>query len=531
MKHRVPNPLTALRNLLNSAFLPPAARIEEMAVKRGLTISPASHRKKLDKTKFPKVALGERGAAALARIESLLETMSVPFFRGGAGDAWTPCINITDVDLPIVISMIENWLASDPSIFISTPDGNVHTVDAFRARKKGDAYNFLKILCVESLPADGIESNIKPSSEILINVWAKTAHYDKENVYESGIPTPFARRVREHTIRFLQEGCKDLGQISPPNSSRVNFPIDVVYTWVNDQDHEWLELKSSYADAAGKGRANHAERFRNRDELKYSFRSIEMFAPFVRNIYLVTNGQIPEWLNLDNPRVRVVTHAEIYRNPDHLPTFNSSGIETQLHHVPGLAEHFLYFNDDFFLGSYCTPEDFFHPNGALKYFPTDQRVCEADVNETTEEYLLADVNGLGLIRGIHGSSNVEIMSHVPYPSSKSLLERMENHFATSFEKCASSRFRSPNDIRPIAFMQYHFGYQEHLTVPDQITHRYLALWKPTIDKQFDGVAKNRAFKTICINDVGVDPAKVEQTDKLVHDFLNAYFPFKSSFEK
>src|SRR3546814_20539042 len=74
----------------------------------------------------------------------------------------------------------------------------------------------------------------------------------------------------------------------------------------------------------------------------------------------------PRWLDANNPRVRVVTHQELYRAKDTLPTFNSSGIETQLHHIGGLAEHFLYFNDDFFLGDFCVPEDFFFANGAMK---------------------------------------------------------------------------------------------------------------------------------------------------------------------
>jgi len=535
MLKRVPHPFVALRNFLNDCYLPPADRLVTMAQQRGLSLHSSAPEAeppepiKLDRTRFAKIAPQAVGSSTLARMALLLDSMSVPFFYGGSDDAWTPCINVTQTDLPTVIAILANWFAPDPNLFIAAQDGTVQSVESFAATARSTRPRSFHMLCVEPLKAQQ-RTHIKPCSQILINVWSEATHYDQESVFESAVENPFVGRMREHSILNLQDGHKDIADVSPPLRARVDFPIDVVYTWVNDQDTEWLNLKSSYAGVKSNGRAHHDERFRNRDELKYSLRSIEMFAPFVRNIYLVTNGQIPEWLNLDHPQIKVVTHADIYKNAGHLPTFNSSGIETQLHHIEGLSEHFIYFNDDFFLGSFCTPEDFFHPNGVMKYFPSEQRVYEPDVDDKTEEYLLADVNALALIRREHETSNVEIMKHVPYPSSKTLLSRMEEKFETQFNVCAASRFRSSKDIRPIAFMQYHFGYQERLALPSSISHRYLALWKPTIDKQFEGVAKTRKYKTICINDVGVESENIEATDKLVYEFLNGYFPFKSSYE-
>ena len=115
-------------------------------------------------------------------------------------------------------------------------------------------------------------------------------------------------------------------------------------------------------------------RFISRDELRYSLRSVHLFAPWVRNIYLVTSGQVPAWLDLDHPGVRVVPHDEIMP-ADALPTFNSHAIETSLHHIPGLAEHWLYFNDDFFLGRPIRPEALFSPAGLSSVFfaPVDDR--------------------------------------------------------------------------------------------------------------------------------------------------------------
>ncbi|XP_065898347.1 N-acetylglucosamine-1-phosphotransferase subunits alpha/beta-like [Dysidea avara] len=99
-------------------------------------------------------------------------------------------------------------------------------------------------------------------------------------------------------------------------------------------------------------------RFYDNEELRYSLRSVDMFAPWIRRIYLVTNGQIPSWLQVDHPRLTIVTHEEIFTNHSHLPTFSSPAIETHLHRIPGLSRHFIYLNDDVMFGDHVTPEDF-----------------------------------------------------------------------------------------------------------------------------------------------------------------------------
>ncbi|KAJ8379042.1 hypothetical protein AAFF_G00231330 [Aldrovandia affinis] len=96
-----------------------------------------------------------------------------------------------------------------------------------------------------------------------------------------------------------------------------------------------------------------ASRFEDNEELRYSLRSVERHAPWVRHVFIITNGQIPSWLNLDNPRVTVVTHHEIFQNDTHLPTFSSPAIETHIHRVPGLSQKFIYLNDDVMLARTC----------------------------------------------------------------------------------------------------------------------------------------------------------------------------------
>uniref|UniRef100_A0A8C9TWP1 N-acetylglucosamine-1-phosphotransferase subunits alpha/beta n=1 Tax=Scleropages formosus TaxID=113540 RepID=A0A8C9TWP1_SCLFO len=111
-----------------------------------------------------------------------------------------------------------------------------------------------------------------------------------------------------------------------------------------------------------------ASRFEDNEELRYSLRSVERHAPWVRHIFIVTNGQIPSWLNLDNPRVTVVTHQDIFRNISHLPTFSSPAIETHIHRIPGLSRKFIYLNDDVMFGKDVWPDDFYsHSKGQKVY--------------------------------------------------------------------------------------------------------------------------------------------------------------------
>ncbi|XP_076967904.1 N-acetylglucosamine-1-phosphotransferase subunits alpha/beta isoform X2 [Tamandua tetradactyla] len=111
-----------------------------------------------------------------------------------------------------------------------------------------------------------------------------------------------------------------------------------------------------------------ASRFEDNEELRYSLRSIERHAPWVRNVFIVTNGQIPSWLNLDNPRVTIVTHQDVFQNLSHLPTFSSPAIESHIHRIEGLSQKFIYLNDDVMFGKDVWPDDFYsHSKGQKVY--------------------------------------------------------------------------------------------------------------------------------------------------------------------
>ena len=109
-------------------------------------------------------------------------------------------------------------------------------------------------------------------------------------------------------------------------------------------------------------------RFSDKEELRYSLRSLEKYAPWVRHVYLVTNGQIPHWINLDHPRLSIITHEDIFEKSSHLPTYSSPAIESHLHRISGISKKFLYFNDDVFLGEEVWPSDFYDATFGQKVY-------------------------------------------------------------------------------------------------------------------------------------------------------------------
>ena len=107
-------------------------------------------------------------------------------------------------------------------------------------------------------------------------------------------------------------------------------------------------------------------RFDQVNEIEYAVKSVRKYAKFVRNIFIVTDNQTPDFLkNKTNTEanytnVKIIDHKIIFKDYlEYLPVFNCRPIETLLYNIPGLAEHFIYFNDDLFLTKKVSSEDFF----------------------------------------------------------------------------------------------------------------------------------------------------------------------------
>lgn len=156
-----------------------------------------------------------------------------------------------------------------------------------------------------------------------------------------------------------------------------NPNIDFVLTWVDGADPVWYDQKlknlKSQDKAAEECVDNSAARYRDWDILKYWFRGVEKFAPWVNRIHFVTYGHLPEWLNKKHPKIHIVRHEDFIPQ-EFRPTFSSHPIEWNFHRIDGLTEDFVYFNDDNFLIKPCSPEDFFQ-NGK----PVDMLALQPDV--------------------------------------------------------------------------------------------------------------------------------------------------------
>ncbi|XP_066144339.1 N-acetylglucosamine-1-phosphotransferase subunits alpha/beta [Euwallacea fornicatus] len=176
---------------------------------------------------------------------------------------------------------------------------------------------------------------------------------------------------------YLFMSYKELN-ITNKTSCTYTEPIDVVYTWVNGSDPLFIANLNHYLNKNENIDAS-KQRYEDKNELRFSLRSLEKFAPWINHVYLVTNGQIPYWLNLDYEKLTVITHSMIFRDQSNLPTFSSPAIESNLHRIPGLSKRFIYFNDDIFLGQPLYLEDFFSESkGYLVFLAYTLPNCASD---------------------------------------------------------------------------------------------------------------------------------------------------------
>ncbi|XVU24321.1 stealth family protein [Actinoplanes sp. CA-054009] len=316
---------------------------------------------------------------------------------------------------------------------------------------------------------------------------------------------------------------------------RVAFPIDAVYTWVDGEDPAWFERKARALRDNGwvagtNGQTANRSRFVSRDELRYSLRSLHAFAPWIRHVFLVTDDQVPSWLDLDRPDLTVVSHREIFGDTGRLPTFNSQAIESRLHRVPGLAEHFLYLNDDVFLGRPVPPEMFFTPGGLTRFFPSGARVDPAPRRPGDAPADSAGKNNRDLIRDTFGRVLTRKMKHTPHPSRRSVLAEIELRFADEVRATSEHQFRHPEDIALLSSLQQYYAYLTGRAAPGEIEYMYTDLADPSTPFRLARLLHNRNLDAFCLNDTDSPAALAPEQAALLAEFLPAYLPFPSRWE-
>lgn len=294
-------------------------------------------------------------------------------------------------------------------------------------------------------------------------------------------------------------------------------PIDAVYTWVDGARPDYRALLDRYA---GRPMDLNPERFRDPYEmLRYSLRSLERNAPWLRRVYLFTcRPQVPAWLRRDHPRLRLVHHDEVAPDPSALPTFNSNVIESFLHLLPGISDRFLYFNDDYFLGAPVAAGDFFAPDGRLKVFGT--WFGERFRSRVYERQLVS----------------FGILEHAPLLVDRAEWAAMQAAAADEFALLRTHRFRRPDDLRPDRLYRWHLLARRRDLAVAEPAWRYVpgaAFIKLTRDPRRFARAvaalRRRPKKFICFND-DQGPAPDPSIAAAVRAFLDELFSGPGSFE-
>ncbi len=272
-------------------------------------------------------------------------------------------------------------------------------------------------------------------------------------------------------------------------------------------------------------------RYISRDELRYSLRSLDMYADWVRHVYLVTDNQVPAWLDTTNPRLTVVSHQELFGDRGRLPTFNSHAIESQLHRIDGLSEHYLYLNDDVFFGRPVSPSLFFHSNGLAQFYVSNAKVGLGPATEDDMPVMSAAKNNRDLMAKMFDRTISNKFKHVPHALRRSVMADMEQDFAADFERTASSQFRSHHDVSISASLAHYYSYATGRSVPGVIRYLYMDIARDDTPSRLKSLLWNRDYDVFCLNDHDSRGYDAEQRARMLSTFFQAYYPVPSCFER
>lgn len=314
-------------------------------------------------------------------------------------------------------------------------------------------------------------------------------------------------------------------------AARPGEPIDIVYTWVDGADPAFQAAFQQHADAPQPATAAGARRFRDSDELKYSLRSLEAFVPWAGRVHIVTNGQVPRWLNRDHPRLRLVRHAEIFPDPSHLPTFNSAAIESHLHRIPGLSRRFLYLNDDVFFGRDASRAHFLTADGRPRIW-VDR--WELPFRTTEQDDLVHQWQGYAreLLTAAFGRRALPSPAHGPVLLDRKALARVvDRRWRKEFARTSAMRFRTGRMAMPHVLYAHWLaarrGCEFAINSP---AHNAFVMFAPPVERvqeELDSIRRNPPL-CFCINDDwdGEPDVKAE----VLGAFLEEMFPRRSGWE-
>ncbi len=310
--------------------------------------------------------------------------------------------------------------------------------------------------------------------------------------------------------------------------------IDIVYTWVDGFDTKWSKKKDFYAKKSKENihsSSVSSSRFENWDELKYSLRSLEKYFIGYRKIFLVVDSQKPSWLKESNNLI-IVDHKELFPDDKVLPVFNSHAIETVLHRIDGLSEHYLYINDDIFFGKATDISLFFPKKNMISIFPStstfipfekiDKKLLPVDTASINSRKLLLEKNiGFAQYK----------FKHTPLPQLKTILFELEKIFQDKVLSTRESRFRHPYDISMTSSLLHNFAYLRDIAKEKNIDYSYINLGNSNsifLLKRIISLLSYKRPNVFCINDIEESLDKNREEISLL---MNRFLPTPSKYEQ
>ena len=315
-------------------------------------------------------------------------------------------------------------------------------------------------------------------------------------------------------------------------ASDVTFDIDMVFSWVDGTSSEFQRARAQRMEAYIVGDGDDSDaRFRQIDELKYALRSVYLFAPWVRRIFIATDSPTPAWL-ADHPRVTVVRSEEFFTDLDVLPTHNSHAVESQLHRIEGLSEHFIYSNDDMFFGRPVRPDMFFSPGGITKFIEATTRIGLGEPNAERSGFENAARVNRALLQRRFGRITTRHLEHAATPLRRSVMAQLEQEFPEDFARTAASAFRSSSDISVTNSLYHYYALMTgRAVVQTEASVRYVETTLANAAEEMDGILKHRDYDFFCLNDGSRPEISVVKRTRNVRVFLERYFSIPAVWEK
>ena len=305
--------------------------------------------------------------------------------------------------------------------------------------------------------------------------------------------------------------------------------VDVVYTWVNDQDPDWQQLHAHATGAfthAGSlhSSVNDTARFQNREEIRFSINALRRYAPWVRHIFIVTNCALPAWAE-DDPGISRVDHRDIFPDSSVLPTFNAFAIEACLHRIDGLAEHFIYFNDDVFLMDHFEISEFFPAPGEVSVFLSRHDIPHA-WREDLRPVEYSMLNSRQILLERFGFNPVKKLQHAPFPLVRSVMYEIEEAYSAQLVQTRSHPFREPSDLPLSTTLHAYWCMATDRGHLSDVPGRYIDIGDPLfllLVMPLSPLRRGR-YRFLCLNEVNSMKYFAGLRDRIVVNLMRKLFP-------